>query len=88
MHQVKVFDATGNLKHIISAEEVQAISNEKFLLESGTVGGARKQLKYKNYPCLDCRKTFRSCSTRGAKYCMTCRKNAYKRSRKREKENA
>jgi len=85
MHQVKVFNAAGTLQKVISAEQVREISNKKFEAESGTVGGKRK-LRFKNYPCAECRTKFRSRSTRGAIYCPKCRKKAYKRNRK--KDNA
>lgn len=46
MQQVKVFDAKGKLKYILSPEEVQKICNEKFEQESGA-GSAQKR-KRKN----------------------------------------
>jgi len=71
--QVKVFDGQGNLKEVISSEEVSRRYDESFL-KGGTYG----RLKIKTYVCVECKTNFESRSSRGAKYCKDCRTNVYK----------
>jgi len=76
MSQVRVFDGNGNLKRVISAKQVQAISDERFYKYIG-ITGEKRRIKYKDYSCVECKIVFQSKSTRGAKYCKDCRKKVY-----------
>ena len=48
MQQVKVLDANGKLKYILSPEEVQKLSDEKFERESGAGSAQKRKRKGKN----------------------------------------
>lgn len=89
MNEVKVFNAQGELKHIVSVEELLAISDRKI---AGMLGGGvsftgeTRRIPFKTYYCNECRVSFKSNSTRGAKYCKDCRKTVY-RIRKKNSKN-
>jgi len=71
MFEVKVFDGCGNLKEVISSEEVSRRYDEAFFK-------GLNRLTIKTYVCVECKINFESRSSRGAKYCKDCRKSVYK----------
>lgn len=81
MNEVRVFDGRGNLKRIVTVKELLAISDKRISgLLSGCVSftGETRRIKFTNYNCAECKKSFKSNSTRGAKYCPGCRKTVYR----------
>jgi len=74
MFEVRVFDGRGNLKEVISSEEVSRRYDDAFFKGPGTL----KRLTIKTYVCVECKINFESNSSRGAKYCKECRKSIYK----------
>jgi len=78
MFEVKVFDGRGNLKEVVSSEEVSRRCEEAFFKGPGTL----ERLTFKTYVCVECKISFESNSSRGANYCKDCRPKAYRRSRK------
>ena len=85
MNEVRVFDAGGNLKRIISVKELLVISDANIAKYCG-ITGERKRIKFKNYTCVECKKSFKSNSTRGAKYCPDCRKGVYTKRKRNARE--
>jgi len=79
MFEVKVFDGRGNLKEIISPEEVSRRYDETFF----RVGKDFVRLIVKTYVCVECKINFQSRSSHGAKYCKDCRKSVYKNRKRR-----
>jgi len=73
MFEVKVFDGCGNLKEVISSEEVSRRYDDAFFKR-----GPFTPMTVKTYVCVECKINFESKSTRGAKYCKDCRKKVYK----------
>lgn len=74
MFEVRVFDGRGNLKEVISPEEVSRRYDETFYQGGQTF----VRLTVKTYVCVECKINFQSRSSRGAKYCKECRKKVYK----------
>jgi len=83
MFEVKVFDKHGNLKNVISSEEVSRKYDEAFS-QGGTTF---TRLIVKTYVCVECKINFESKSSRGAKYCKDCRKIVYKNRKRRAVKN-
>jgi len=81
MNEVRVFDAAGNLKHIISEEELIAISDRQ-LSRMLSMTGAKRRIKFKWYNCVECKIPFQSNSTSGALYCKDCRKIVHRMRKK------
>lgn len=87
MNEVRVFDGSGKLKHIISVKKLIAINDLK-LQRVVSLTGETRRIKFKKYWCIECRKFFKSNSTRGAKYCAGCRKKVYTIRKKNAKKEA
>jgi len=87
MNQVRVFDAGGKLKHIVSEKELIAISDRE-LSRIISFTGEKRRIKFKWYKCVECQSDFKSNSTKGAKWCPDCRKKVYSiRKKNSRKEN-
>lgn len=83
MFEIKVFDGRGNLKEVISPEEVSRRHDEAFF----KVGATFVRLTVKTYVCVECKVNFESNSSRGAKYCKDCRNIVYRNRKRRARAN-
>lgn len=83
MLEVRIYDGNGKLKETLSREKVLARSDENFKNAQRT---NTREMTFKDFTCDDCRVSFKSNSTRGARYCPKCRSGAYRRSKRKKAE--
>ena len=83
MFEVRVFDGRGNLKEVITSEDVSRRYDETFYQGEQTFA----RLTVKTYVCVECKVNFESRSSRGDKYCKDCRKIVYRNRKRRALSN-
>ena len=84
--QVKVYDGKGNLKKIITREEIlESRKDMNFYL--GLTKNRKTHLKTKRYLCQWCGKTGETKSTKAVKYCsQACGNKSNREKKKKERE--
>jgi len=85
INEVRIFDGLGNLKKVLSAKDVMAASDKVFFQSYRLLN---REMTFKEYFCVECEASFQSNSTRGAKFCKTCRSGTYRKRKQRLRKEA